>query len=184
MLTGLARCGPCGKTLNSKVVQGERRYYCRHCHAVTVFAARLEEHVVSELFDGIDRLRLDRALHDTTANQTDLAVLLDQLDALKAEREALAAELGAGGMTLGEWKVVRAGIDDRETAVRAKLDRQRGGAALAALVDVDIRSEWGGFTLAEQRRVLDTFLADVIVDRAVVGRNRFDPARVDVRWAV
>lgn len=175
LLTGIASCGVCRKTLNSKVVHGDRRYFCRHCHGVTVFAARLEGHVVERLCAWVDRGVVPESTEDRSR-------VLDAIAAAEADRDLLAAAVGAGGMTVGEWKIARGEIEVRLTELRRKLETDERTQLTKSWGAGKLSDKWETLPSSHQRRIVAAWIADIRVDPAVRGLNRFDSRRVHLAW--
>lgn len=179
LLTGLASCGKCEKTLNSKIQHGVRRYFCRHCHGVTVFAEKLEEHVVADLCVVLDGPALGAAVDRSAVGADELAREIQQAE---QDADELAREAGAGQVTVSEWKVMRTAIAERLARLRSQLAIAQGDATDWIGRGVDLAESWDQIPVLEQRRILAAWVVDIRVGPAIVGKNRFDGRRVKITW--
>lgn len=186
LLTGIASCGKCSTPLNSKVVHGHRRYFCRGCLGITVFAEPLERLVEAMLFDAIDAPALARTIRRHRSN-VDTGAIAEEIVRLETDLAELAAELGDGRLTMVEWKAARAGIDRRLTTLRAELEHDTASTTLGPWVGKPgaLKAAWtadDGLTRPEKRTILAAVFETIIIDPARPGPNRFDPDRVRPVW--
>ena len=84
-------------------------------------------------------------------------------------------------MNTAEWQAARAGLDQREDALRTEL------AALPApparLTGIEgAREAWPAMTLDERRELVRMFIATVRVDRAAPGARSSVQDRVTIEW--
>jgi hypothetical protein len=139
-----------------------------------------DNYVTDRLFAELDKPAFLTALaaDDHTARRSELAAALTALDAQRGE---LAGLWAAGGMSTTEWTAARAGLDQREQALRAELGALP--AAPARLVGIEGAQEvWPAMTLDERREFLRLFVARVVIDRAPAGRRAAIEERVTVEW--
>lgn len=182
LLTGIASCGKCEKTLNSKVMHGARRYQCRHCYGTSVYADRLDGHVVADLLTIVDQPALDAATDDR--DRVDVDAVMVQIGLLKSDRDELAECVGDGRMTVAEWKIASSALSARLGVLSDQLRQSQGTDARVEWRGrgAELAASWDGWEVGEQRRVLLAWIEDVRVNAAIKGRNRFDKARVKIAW--
>jgi site-specific DNA recombinase len=194
LLTGIATCGSCGATLNAKTVtkrqradgstpKREARYYCRHCFAVLVAADRLDEFVAGVLFQDVDSDRLRDSI-EHHQNEDATADLIDTVAKLERELTEVAADAGAGLLSVAEWRSFKAAAEPRLVALREELARTRFDTTLSAWAGRGeaLRDRWyaaDGFTLPEKRAIVSASFETLSVGRARPGFNRFDAGRVE-----
>lgn len=186
LLTGVAMCGRCG-TLMYRHPQSGRRpdlYSCNQrdpsaCNACYVIADRLEEWVTDQ-FDGLLpglAAATSAALGPTSG---DLAGIERAISEHEAQLAEFAARNLAGDLELVEWNVLRSGVRDSLTKLRA--DRTRlltARAAPGAVLPADLLADWRRGEVAERNGILRS-LVRVVVEPA--GRRRVsvgDRARVE-----
>jgi site-specific DNA recombinase len=189
LLTGIATCGKiddngvvCGKPLNSKWNHGGRRYYCRYCFGTMIWAEPLEKHVLADLCVVVDTPRL----HATVAGQEVRGgpdELVAQITAIEADIDALAADLGAGGLSLAEHRIARAGMVQRLDRLRSELGRvERSATDEWEGKGVLLAEKWEEQPDYEKRRIVETWITEIRVAPATLGKNFFDKGRVAILW--
>jgi len=186
---GTAVCGVCSAPLRASVKalkNGKRKPYYL-CHpgeggrgCVGIIAEGLEQHVVAELLDELDKPAfLDALAADDHAARRD--EITAALRTLEDRRNALAAMWAAGGeLSAEEWRTARRAIAERETELRTAL-----AAVPPPVAHVDpalIRAGWSVMTLDERREIVSMFVDKVTVNRATLGMQGFDPRRVEIVW--
>lgn len=187
-LTGIARCGPCGQTLNHKTLRtaggGPKPiYFCRHCYGTTVSSERVDETVRDMVLEAVDGSGLRDAIRQ--AQEADgSAVHVDTLADLERDLAEMAADVGEGRITLAEWRVARAGIERRMAAARSVLERRRSESVIDVWVGHGGRlaDAWGGLPRDVKRSIVEVVFASLTVVPARRGFNRFDPERVVPVW--
>jgi site-specific DNA recombinase len=185
---GLAVCAVCGAPLSGCRVKraGNPVPYLR-CQpsrggraCVGILMQPTDDYVTDRLFAELDKPAFLAALaaDEHTARRGELAAALTALDAQRGE---LAGLWAAGGMSTTEWSAARAGLDQREHALRAELGALP--AAPARLAGIErAREAWPAMTLDERREFLRLFVARVVVDRAPASRRAAIEERVTVEW--
>lgn len=184
LLTAIIRCGKCGKGLNAKRDKNKGpRYFCRHCHGTLVAADHVDEIVVSDLLEAIDSAALADAIR-RQQKQDGSAADVNTLARLEADLVDLANELGAGSLTMAEWKAARAGIEKRMADLRRNIERQAADSTLADLAGkgADLRNAWEDFSHGKKRKTINAVFESITIAPARQGFNRFDPERVVYRW--
>lgn len=177
LLTGIASCGKCEQGLNHKMMGNARRYFCRHCFGTTVYAEHLENHVVASLCAFLD----EPSLTDRLRGRDDTDTVAAEILTIEADLDSLAEEVAHGRLTLGEWKIMQAGMRARLEPLRARLARAQPEAEWVGR-GVELAGLWDTQPPAQQRRTLTAWVEDVRVNRAIPGVNRFDERRVKVTF--
>lgn len=189
--SGIYVCGLCGQTMRcSTSNKGKGGQY------FAAYSCRASKHVVRRcdpLDDYIRLLILDRVSRPDAADL--LAEREDPVDVRGAQRDMrqaratldeLAAELGAGGMDMQEWRAASAAVRGRLRAAEDVLGRAVQVNPVAGLVGAeDIEAGWNRIGLSRQRAVL-VYLMSVTVRPARRGRlpggTYFDADSVEVVW--
>lgn len=174
LLTGLARCGGCGRTL--KVVRRPRSdgtyvasYYCKNAASdpcpsrAYVHADDLDCHV-AEWFAGA-LVSVPRMI-DVVAAGRDLENA--QRDLTAAEKSLNAYVVAAVDIDPATW---RRGYDAHEGRVNEARERVQQLSARQSRIPAggSLSALWSGFTVAERRDVLAGFIGRVEVDRGASG---------------
>ena len=183
---GTAVCGVCDAPLIASMKQLKNRatapYYL--CHPMTggrscvgIMADKFEAYVTARLLDELDKPAFREALAaDEHAERRD--AITEALRTVERKRRSLAVDWSRDAMTDDEWRTARAGLAEREQALRADL------AAVpppVAKVDLDlVRDAWPAMNLDERRELVGMFIERVVVKRATPGARGFDENRVGV----
>jgi DNA invertase Pin-like site-specific DNA recombinase len=189
---GIAVCGVCKAELiaSEKQLRNKSRgvYTVPYlfCHPKTggkscigIMAVQTEEFVVAELFDEIKR-RQDDKLIDGGAVGARRDALTTALEDLDEQRKDLARMWAAKQLKGVEWAEARSGLDAEQHRLQSELRRlptPSEGRDPAAIL-----SDWAVMTLDEQRVVIGDYIEKVVVHRARPGLQRFDSARVKIKW--
>ena len=183
-------CGLCGSTM--KCSTGNKRKGV----SAASYSCRMSKHVVRRcdpLDDYVQVVLLTYMARPDAAEL--LAVREDPVDVRGAQRDLrearttldeLAAELGAGGMDMQEWRAAAGPARARLAAAEDVLSRARQENPVVGLVGVeDVEAAWNGMDLARQRAVV-AYMMTVTVHRARRGRLPgglyFDSDTVDIVW--
>lgn len=183
LLSGLGRCGVCGRTLIGGAASAGARYICpakpNGCQSVSIRSHILEPYVVDAFLARFVARRLDG---HRPADGLD-ATLADQAAALQAELDALARDFGNGTIGRSEWVEARAPLSSRLDATRRTLAARQGGLVLATnLGDGDPGEAWERLTFERKRATMRAAIDRIVV--RPVGRNRHAPLadRVAIEW--
>jgi DNA invertase Pin-like site-specific DNA recombinase len=181
LLTGLVRCGICGKTLRSSVKRGTRCWECRRDPGDTDKCGRLQ--IAGELTDG---LVAEMVLHALDSPKFRRALARPKRTAkgddparLRAELELLAAS--AADIGVREYLAARKPLEERLERALAALKDDTGDVLAPIMGAVDIRAAWDGLDLDRQRAVIAAVIVEVRIKPAD-RRGRFDGDRIDVVW--
>jgi site-specific DNA recombinase len=204
LLTGLLYCGVCGQKLVARPRADKRRCYCcptgvnfSGCGKIRRLAEPVENLVREQLFAALDSRDWDTALQAAarTAEQGE-AKERELLAKLKADDAALAAAERAhfierdpdGKPVLSRPRLLR--VKQQLAAsmeqTRRKLARAIGQQALVLFPrgGQELRDAWASGGLSWRRAFLSTYIERVVLLPCLKGRNRFDPAKVDIIWRV
>ena len=110
------------------------------------------------------------------------AELVGQLTEAEARLEQLAADYyGSGHLSRAEYTAAKKRADETIDTIRGQL---AASSSVLAGIDGDVAAWWDhDDTTTDQRRaLLLAVLEHVEVGPALMGRNRFDPDRLTIRW--
>jgi site-specific DNA recombinase len=184
-LTGILYCGACDRRMVGSPTNGKAAYQCRY-DAGSCGRSVKAEPVEEWLAEVVHAYISSGALADRIATATDghLSDALDRVRALENERDELAAMRGAGEITTGEWRTMRAGLlprlEDAQADLR-RLESSTGPIALARSAE-GWQAAWEDASARKRAAMLGTLLERVNVGPGQRGRHTFDPARFDVIW--
>lgn len=193
--SGLYECGFCNdgttvRAMTSNKTRGAASVY------LLAYSCRVSKHVSRKVepvddfvqWQVLQRLsRLDAA--DLLAAREEAVDVRGAQEAMRTSRrmlDELAAELGAGGMTVQEWRIAsktaRARLETAEATLARAVDVNPVAGLLAA---EDIEAEWNGLNLSRRRAVI-AYLMTVRLRPARRGRLPggvyFDADSVDIVW--
>jgi site-specific DNA recombinase len=193
LLGGIGTCARCGARLHQTSQRGLRVYRCSSalgskgsCGGVTVRADDLDDLISEAVLLRIDTPAVGRALR-RKPKQTSDKTQIDDLRAIDADLEALAADLGEGRISRREWLAARDPLERRRTAALAELEPvDDGHRALDVLRSSgNTTKAWATATTETRRDVLRALIATVTVGPTIRhGSNTFDPDRISVEWKV
>jgi hypothetical protein len=181
LLSGIALCGKCGKTMGSATGQQQRRVYvCKHCFGVTRDMARVDD-LITELVVG--RLSAPDAADMLIAEKrVDINELRDQAAALRARQDQAAALFADGAITASQLKTSTAKLSKTLAAVESKmLDANKTHVFDGLIGTRDPQTVWDGLTLDRRRAIIDVMMT-ITIAPAVRGARGFDPEQVQVSW--
>lgn len=191
LLSGLLRCGRCGRKLYSSARESRRRYIClsgpdhRGCGRLTVEAARVEEWLTAAVLHRLDTPDMEAVLTNKQAKD-------ERYDELTAERDRLLnrmTELGemfaAGEVSRMEWKSARDPLEAALTAIDQQLARISGASTLAQVVGQGraLQQGWDGLNLERQHAIVKAVL-DYATITPAQSQGHFHPDRIVPTWAL
>lgn len=207
LLTGFLRCGRCGVALAAsraatrvaERASGEKyatlAYACsRHprsrptaCGRLRVRAAALEELLTEMTFAAVDSAKLAARIADRRRGE-ERVTALDDVTAIEADLQRLAADFGEGRVPYSEWTAARGPLERRLSDARRRLDVENGTLPLNGYTGKTgaLRKAWPSLSIDRRRAILGVVLDSVTVKPAnpATPRNRFDPERIEVAWRV
>lgn len=190
LLSGMLRCGKCGKPMYSAPKNGVRRYGCRMgpdalgCGGVFINAARLEEFIVEAVLYRLD----SPAMHTASTGAQDVEQvreLAEQIDADTGRLEELADLWSTGEISREEWLRARKRIEANLVHNRNAFARLNHREAVMDYIGQgdQLRKSWGELNLSRQVAVVKAVLDHaVILPAPKPGQRHLDPARVDAVW--
>ena len=195
LLSGIARCGRCGAGLVA--MQGTRtgvgtprvRYVCKKIVGVperggiAISLPTLDEMITEAV---IRRLSVTPA---PPASDDAHARAWAAVRAARERVEALAAMLGAGELTRGEWRAASGTAKAALARAEAALRRSARAGALEAIPLGDeraVRGRWAELTVGQRRAVIVALVDKLVVHPSALprGSRRFDSERVQLVWRV
>jgi DNA invertase Pin-like site-specific DNA recombinase len=179
LLSGIARCGRCERTLLSNVINQTRYYVCRKlpsrggCGRLGIQAEPVEEHVVATLFQALEGRRapmLATPVPEAQRLAADRAALEDLALRYFVERD----------LTCLEYSTARAALLARIRDTEQELELH----SVQAQGKIKSRGEWQQLATELQRSYLRQHVADVVVQPALRGRAYVDLARVKINLRI
>lgn len=189
LLTGLVRCGTCGRTIYASRRRDTRRYVCQSgpdhggCGKNRIHADPLEELVADAVLYRLDGPELAAALAGRAAEDDQAAALAESLAADRAQLDELAAMWADKTISSREWTEARRRIEDRAEAAQRRLARLTRSDALTGAVGTngELRRRWADLNLTRQAAIVGA-IVDRIEITPGVPRAGFDPGRVNIVW--
>lgn len=183
LLTGLARCGICGATVNvGGSRSGKARLY--RCSASWGHISRMAAPVdgwISEVAiarlsrpDAVELLRDD--------HRPDIEELRTEATALRARLDQLATSFADGDLTVSQLRTATGRLRSKIAAVEAKMADAGRADVLGPLVSApDIRATWELLGTDRQRAVIDTLMTVRLMSPGR-GARTFNPETVTIDW--
>jgi DNA invertase Pin-like site-specific DNA recombinase len=183
LLSGLLRCGKCGKRLvaGPKSIGRSRSYWCMPapygCGKISIVAGWVEEFVADEVIRTLQNpSRTDGEAKDEGDSQA-----LEELARDRAQLEELAGTYGRKEITLGEWLAARRPIEARTAAAQASIVESSRTTLRRRLANegTDLREIWPSMTVEKARAVIESVIDHIVVKptggNAHVGSSRLEP---------
>lgn len=189
LLSGLLRCGKCGKTLYSSRRVDSRRYVClsgpdhRGCGGLTVVAPPLEDLVTQYALHRLDSPAVAEAVAGRAAADDEARRLSDDVAEDRQRLDYLADQWAAKQIDNRQWERARRPIEARIKATEDRLARLTRTDTLTGLgTGQELRRRWAALNLDRQAAILRTLIASVTIRPGVRGARALDPDRVEVSW--
>ncbi|MBV9031098.1 MAG: recombinase family protein [Pseudonocardiales bacterium] len=190
LLSGILHCARCEQPMVGRSSRGVLRYVCNRnpdggkdaCGRMYITAAPSDEHIRDLVLTALGSPAMTERLRRRDTAPDDLHA---RIRAEEDTLEALAADHGAGEISRAEWKAARTPVRARLDAARQRLARSTQTNALEGFVGTldDMRARWEAANNSQRRAVITAVLEKVVVHPApVMGRNRFDPDRLEPIW--
>jgi site-specific DNA recombinase len=192
-LSGLTLCGRCGaKMVGKPRDDGARRYFCakgydgRGCNKTTILAEPYEQFIAEAVLFRLDTPELQRKLISASAQDDQAEALQFEIDRSQVELDELALAYGERKITLREWLLARAPVEQRQSEVTIRMSRLTGASALEGYVGnaEHLKAQWADLAPDRQRTIISALVDHLTVNPGVKGRTRFDPTRLEVAWRV
>lgn len=194
LLSGLLRCGLCGARMVARPREnGDPRYACvrdprtHGCGRIAVAAPPIERLIEEAVLYRLDTPTLARAVRRAAEEGGGSPDAADGIEADRQQLEELATAYGNRLVTFAEYLAARKPIEARIEAARRAIARTTRAAAIADYVDdpAGLRERWPHLPLSRQRAIVAALLDRALVMPVkVMGRNVFDPDRVEPVWRV
>jgi hypothetical protein len=187
LLSGLLRCGKCGKTLYSSRRVDSRRYVClsgpdhRGCGGLTVVAPPLEELVTAYALHRLD----SPAVADAVAGRTsaEAAKLAAELAEDRERLDYLTDQWASKKLNNRQWERARRPIEARIEATESRLAQMTSTHTLTGLgTGEELRRRWAKLNLDRQAAILRTLVGSITIHPGVRGARALNPDRVEVSW--
>jgi DNA invertase Pin-like site-specific DNA recombinase len=178
LLTGIARCGKCGKPMYACPAENPRRmiYRCLSTH----LARGLE--AVDDVVEAVVVARLSQP--DAVALLTpdvDLDALRAKVTELRDRRDGLAGLLADGLLSANAVRDQAAKLTTAISEVEREIMSAVGDGPLAEIVNApDVGKSWNALPLTAKRAVIETLMVATILP---IGKGvRFAPEQVQIDW--
>ena len=183
LLTGIARCSKCNRTMNgaTNTRTGARIYRCppqlggcgRSVDAASV-EAMTGDYMIRLVSDPANIAAIaerERALTDALATQA------AKVEAVEDQLAALEVKWASGELVQRAYDLAKPVLDKGLAAERARFD---GLAHPPPPLPADAAADWADATDAERRILIQRFRVRITVGPHRPGARRFDPARVRI----
>lgn len=193
--SGLYACGVCGATMRCTTSNRRRggetsyeaAYGCRRSKHVVRKAGPLDDWVQWQLLERLARPDMVDLLA-AREESVDVRGAQEEMRTARRMLDELAAELGAGEMTLQEWRIASKAARTRMEAAEALLSRAVEVNPVAGLLTADdLDAAWNGLDLSRKRAVL-AYMMTVTVRPGRKGRLPggvyFDAEAIDIAWTL
>jgi site-specific DNA recombinase len=185
LLSGLLRCGHCGKALYSVNARNERgrAYGCAPppagCNHTLIVAGWAEDFVIRCAHEYLDKPRLFKGRRASADHDRDL----DAINADRAQLDELATAYAQRTITMSEWVTAREAIQKRIDETTQRLAQQESQHALHRLLTEGAKliEQWQLLPLERQRTILAQLIDHIVI--RPVGRGKYgDPTRIWIVW--
>lgn len=191
LLTGIAKCGHCGKGLSGTRVLRTKRgtdtieYRCSAetgCGRLTIRAHKLEDEVRDRLFHVVTTPAFERLVASAVAGQTHTLGLVASLREDEASLEQLAKDhYVEHAISRPEFQAARLGLEARVEETKRRLAREASPLLTLPTAPGALRLEWERRGPVWQRSILEVVVNKITV-LPVAGNQYLD--RVVVKWKV
>lgn len=186
LLTGIARCGRCGRGLSTMTTgKRVRRYACHPssggCGRLGIIAEPLEAHVAEGVIAALSGPSLKRMLSRKPKRAT--TEVEAQLSEAQQRADELAEDYADARISRREWLTARDRLADRIAKLSEELNVDLSTPVLASLAGHDLSSWWEAASVEERREVILAVVSSVTVAPPRRGGPGFDAGRVEFEWA-
>ena len=186
LLTGILKCGLCGKNLRHAKRGSGGRYVCdpapKGCGRLAI-SDIIEEAVKAEV---AQRAPMERSLEvDETIEklQAEIVAIEESMDRLAA------LHFAEGHLSEREYLAARSSLDDKRASIEAELKERLAAAPLTDLLLAPSERagatepvEWDDLDLESQRRTISAVLDRIVVAPGKPGSRKLDLSRLKYRW--
>jgi site-specific DNA recombinase len=176
LLSGVARCGKCGRPLYVDV----NRYRCASgpglgCGGVAVRSDMLEEYVTGAVLDALESPRVQQAV--TAGADTDAprrAELLAEIRKAQEKRAEARRDWAEDVIDKEDWLDIKQRTDDRINRARTEYDRLTGSATVFGDIPPSdaVRDAWEQWNTDRRRAAVKAVLNRVTVSPDTPGRKK------------
>ncbi|MFW0789936.1 recombinase family protein [Gordonia sp. CPCC 205333] len=195
VLSGLLRCGRCGRTLFSQrrydTPGHTRRYVCKagpdfagSCGRLTVVADPVEQLLVDAVLARLDSPALRTALAGKTIQNPDTAALSAAIAAGTAKLEELAGLYAEDQISAREWMAARNPIEARIDRAHKDIAAVTADGPLYELLGTgeSLRTQWEELSIERQHAIVATVLDHAVITPGAKGARSLDINRVQPQW--
>jgi site-specific DNA recombinase len=184
LLSGLAVCGRCGRTVSSAIPSNTKRprpsYVCKHCMGVKRSVTDVDAWVISLVVERLSRPDAIDLL--VNAEHADLASLRDRAAALRARQDELAGLFAAGDVTGTQLKTATAALSAQLVEVESKMLDANKSRVFDGLIGVaDVAKKFDALDLDRRRAVINALLT-VTIMAGQPPRGAFRTDLVPITW--
>ena len=177
---GLSLCGVCGTTLVARPQRGKRRYGCPpdvegSCGGIGIQAIELEDQIGELIVSVLADPRIIEAVGQL--RDTGNSDVLAEIETVEARRTQLAEAFAMGEIDRAQLSAGTFRLDEQRDELRSKLT-----SAPSTLTVDDLRELWDSERVDWRNRVASTLIESIVINRAVPGRSKYDPDRVEITW--
>ncbi len=175
LLSGVARCGKCGRPL---YVDGHR-YRCASgpgggCGGVSVRVDMIEEYVTGAVLDALESPRVQEAVQSgQDANAPRRAELLAEIRRAQDKRAEARRDWAEDVIDKEDWLDIKQSADDRINRARKEYDRLTGSATVFGDIPPSdaVRDAWQDWNTDRRRAAIKAVLSQVAVSPDTPGRK-------------
>jgi len=183
LLTGVARCGVCGRGMQYAQDRGRPQYGCRNeGYHVVRDLKHLDAYVTAIVLERMSRPDAIEKLDDTPGPE--VVEARHEIVELRRRLDEAADQYAAGALTADMLSRVEGRLRS-EIAEAERRSRYVGLPSTATdLAEGDTEAVWDHMTTEQHREVLRALLSVRVYKVGRVGRKGFDPASVAIEWRV
>jgi site-specific DNA recombinase len=190
LLSGLVRCGRCGKPMVAAPVmrKGIRypRYGCQvdrgGCGRCGIGAAGVDELITDAVLKRLDSKMLARR---ATQHRLTDAPFVVRLQGLEARQIETAEAFAAGEMPRAAHAAAQAKLQEGVDFVRSRI-AQGSKRDLKPYIGQggELRKRWPEMSVSQRRAVIETVINSITIAPTTRANNKFDPGRItDIDWS-
>lgn len=182
LLSGIAKCGKCGKSMFASPMRAKGKewmvYRCFGGYCITRHMDRVDEVVESVL---LARLSAPDAVSGLMPRE-ELKPLRQRATELRDRRDTLAALLAEGLLSAKAVREQAGALSSELLKVENQISRASGSSHLDELIraGADIPARWEATPIADKRKIIRSLLSIVVLP-AGKGK-RFAPEQVQIEW--
>lgn len=179
LLSGIARCGVCGRGLLVQKNRGFLAYYCPNGFHVSRHEDKLDEFVTAVVTERLSRPDVLELLDSSDTEDT--AAARAEAAEKKARLEGFYDAAAAGDLTPAALSRIERTLLREIGAAERRARPVEVPAPLADLVGSDVEKRWETLPMTARREVIDALMT-IEVHRTGRGRRTFDPKNINIAW--